>query len=424
MTPAARLAALMEIIDLLLLEWQQENPRPAEQVLKAYYRQRRYMGSSDRRMVQESCFTLLRRFGRLKTVAETIGLPVTGRSLGLLHAHMNNEDLAGLCTGGRHAPAAVTSNEAAAMNRPWPEASLSSSLPAWLYELFRQQYGAETDMLIAALMQPAPLDLRVNRLKTTRENAQTALAAEGIMTTPIEGFPDALEAPRHAAVTITKAYSEGWIEIQDRGSQQVIETLLSLLPPRSSPLTILDYCAGAGGKSLALASALENKARIMAWDIDPKRLAELPPRATRAGATCIGIHPGTRPPTEQADLVLLDVPCSGTGTIRRHPDLPWRLSSQKLAYYMQLQKDIVRQGARLVKPGGLLYYVTCSLLEHENYQCVNDFLTEEGNFRVVTREQMWDKEAMRKALGLEFLPHRQGGDGFFAVLLKQDGVEY
>ncbi len=416
MTPAARLAALIELTDQLLQEWQQENPRPAEQVIKQYTRERRYIGGGDRRALQESVFGLLRKMGGL----DLAGLPHNGRSLALCFLRAQGqtlEEIAALCSAEKYAPAALN---AAERNLLAEEHELKASrLPVWLEELLRAQYGEEADALIEALLQPAPLDLRVNRLKADVSRVQNELARSGIETRRVEGLPDALEAARHAPVIRTQAYEEGLVEIQDRGSQAVVAVVANVLAEQGkAPLTIIDYCAGAGGKSLALASKLGNKARIIAWDADPQRLAELEPRARRAGASCISLWKKEPSAMPKADLVLLDVPCSGSGTIRRHPDLPWRLSPAKLEHYSKLQRQVLKEAAPLVKPGGYLYYVTCSLLETENFQCVNGFLTNNSNFRVVTPAQIWDKGAIKIAPWLEFLPHRQGSDGFFAVLLK------
>lgn len=454
----------MEITDLLLTEWQLEVPRPAEQVLKAYTRSRRYIGGGDRRALQESVFALLRKFGSLKAQIEAAGLPLNGRSLALFFA---GEGAAALCTGG-YGPTALSEDERRASGIRH-QASDKDSLPGWLHDRLLSQYGEETEALVTALMQPAPLDLRVNRLKATREQVQKALAAEGIETTPIDGLFDGLEAPRHAAISRSLAYRDGLVEIQDRGSQGVCDLLLhflseflqsedpKILPcpgltraskargngpsgqargrqdgdrceqggaafpvPRVPYPVIIDYCAGAGGKSLALASRLGEDYQIYAHDVDPERLKALGPRAERAGATTIRLCFKEKDLPDQADLVLLDVPCSGTGTIRRHPDLPWRLTPKKLANYQQSQMDILCRAAPRVTPGGLLAYVTCSLLESENSQCVNEFLTAFPHFRVVSPGQIWNKDAERIAPWLRLLPHRQGSDGFFAAVLKNN----
>jgi 16S rRNA (cytosine967-C5)-methyltransferase len=185
-------------------------------------------------------------------------------------------------------------------------------------------------------------------------------------------------------------------------------------------IKIIDYCAGGGGKSLALASALNNHAEIIAWDWDAMRLSQLTPRAARAGAACIVKWELASDTLPLADIVLVDAPCSGTGTIRRHPDLPWRLTPKKIAEYQQLQSIVLQKAAQKVKKGGYLCYVTCSLLESENIQCVNDFLTNNINFRVAPLAQMWNKETAKIALSLQFLPHSHQSDGFYLALLKHE----
>ena len=457
MTPAARFAALMELTDLLLAEWQRPQPRPAELALKAYTRERRYMGGGDRKALQEALFGLLRGLGAAKGKCAAAGLPENGRSLCLAYVGAEAE---ALCEGGKYAPAPLSELELKMIHSPL--ATHHSPLPEWLDTLLRAQYGEEAEALMAALMLPATLDLRVNRLKATAAEAQQSLAAEGIETTPIDGLPDALEAPRHAPVMQSQAYLQGWVEVQDRGSQAVVAGLLGTghwalgigegiteqapvgerslggqqadpalsvskanSPSRSQEtergqLKIIDYCAGGGGKSLALASMLGDAAQIIAWDVEPARLAQLAPRAERAGAKNISLWTQAPEKLPEADLVILDVPCSGMGTIRRHPDLPWRLTPEKVKHYQQLQKIILRQGAQKVKKGGFLLYVTCSLLESENFQCVNDFLTDYSHFRVVTLPQIWDKEPSKEALSLQFLPHKHASDGFYAALLQRE----
>lgn len=439
MTPAARYAALIEIMDLLHQEWAGENPRPAEQVLKSYTAQRRYIGGGDRRHLQEALFTLLRGYGAARAACEASALPVTGRSIVLMHLAQREEDIAEFSDGSKYAPESVTSDEWAALKVQ--STRHKAQLPEWLETLLQQQYGAETDVLINALLQPAPLDLRVNLLKTTPEKALAALKSEGIEATPIAGIKAGLSVAGRQPITQSQAFQNGLVEIQDRGSQAVIETLLGYLRSAQSDnlqpeqvrggasrgvwgdspnqkIRILDYCAGAGGKSLALASALGNQAEIIAWDIHAERLAELEPRAARAGAKNVTVWRNAPESLPLADIVLLDVPCSGTGTLRRHPDLAWRVSENKISEYSLLQRSILRKGAEKLRPGGTLVYVTCSLLESENFQNVNAFLTEFSDFRVANLPDLWNKDSATKVQMLRFLPHSHGSDGFFMAVLK------
>lgn len=442
MTPAARYAALIEIMDLLHQEWAGENPRPAEQVLKSYTAQRRYIGGGDRRHLQEALFTLLRGYGVAKAGCEATTMPLTGRSIVLMHLAQRGADIAAFSDGSKYAPERVTDEEWATFKAQ--STKHKAQLPEWLERLLQQQYGAETDALINALLQPAPLDLRVNLLKTTPEKALAALKSEGIEATPIPWLEAGLSvAGRSAPVTNTDAFKKGWVEIQDRGSQAVIETLLGYLESAQNrtietaqgaarsgrgsvalggqaphKISILDYCAGAGGKSLALASALGNHAEIIAWDIHAERLAELEPRAARAGAKNITVWRNAPESLPLADIVLLDVPCSGTGTLRRHPDLAWRTTENKISEYSLLQRNILRKGAEKLRPGGVLIYVTCSLLETENFQSVNAFLTEFSDFRVANLPDLWNKDSATKVQMLRFLPHSHGSDGFFMAVLK------
>jgi 16S rRNA (cytosine967-C5)-methyltransferase len=251
MTPSARLSALIELIDALHAEWQQPQPRPAEQILKAYTSQRRYIGGGDRRALQESLFSFLRSYGAAKAACEAEKLPLTGRSLTLMHLAQRGEEVSALCQGGKYAPDSVTSDEWRALKEA-QSTKHKARLPQWLEIKLHEQYGAETEALIAALMQPAPVDLRVNLLKTTSAKALAALKAEGIDATPIIGLPAGLTVSgRSIALTNTKAYQEGWIEIQDRGSQAVIEALLGYLQPEQ----------GRGGDSRGVWGGISPSAR-------------------------------------------------------------------------------------------------------------------------------------------------------------------
>lgn len=425
MNPAARLSALIELIDFLQEEWQQPQPRPAEQVFKFYTSKRRYIGGGDRRALQESLFTLLRGYGAAKAACEAHLLPLTGRSLALMHVTQRGEAVAALCEGGKYAPAALTDDEMAAIEKIAPTST--PVLPEWLDVLLRQQYGIEADALIEALMRPAAVDLRVNALQATPAEVIKSLQQEGIEAQVIKGLPNGLTiSGRSIPLDKTKAYLQGWIEIQDRGSQAVIETLLQSdaiegVNAENKAITILDYCAGAGGKTLALASAFPHQVKIIAHDIHAARLAELAPRAERAGVNNIHIWQKDAALLPQAEVILLDVPCSGTGTLRRHPDLAWRLTPEKVKEYSILQRSILRKAAEKLKPQGVMIYVTCSLLESENFQNVNDFLNDYPDFKVANLSHLWDKEKAKILQMLQFLPHREESDGFFMVVLKHKG---
>jgi 16S rRNA (cytosine967-C5)-methyltransferase len=433
MTPSARLAAVMEIMDTLLMEWHYAQPRPVEHLLRHYNRERRYIGGGDRRHLQDTVFAILRRLGTIEARLKACNWQKTGRSivLGFLRLEgANPDEIAAQCGGTTYATPPLTAEERQFLTQ-WQEeqpAAIPHALPLWLMQQLVEDHGeADAAAISAELQQPAPLDLRVNTLKMNRDEAIHSLAQEGIVTTPIAGLKNGLEAPRNASILASKSFAKGLIEIQSRSSQAVIENLLGVLQNGEkgkamggkAPTIVIDYCAGAGGKSLALAALLQNDCHIIAFDENTKRLAELSPRAKRAEASCIQIWKGQETDLPQADFVLVDAPCSGTGTIRRHPDLPWRLSPERIARYVELQQQILRQAVHCVKPNGSLYYVTCSLLENENLQCVNDFLRENPNLRVVNCPQIWNKEAVQPVPFLQFLPHQQDADGFFAMLLQK-----
>jgi 16S rRNA (cytosine967-C5)-methyltransferase len=424
MTPAARFAALIEIIDLLHQEWQQQpQPRPAEQLLRAYTQKRRYIGGGDRRALQEGLFALLRDYGVLRQHCLAQGLPISGRSLVLLHLAKRKESAAVVFTGTAYSPAKLTELEHRAFEAVAQCTDAEKPIfPAWLEDLLHTQYQAETDALCAALQQPAPLDLRVNLSKVTLQRAQDSLQKEGIATEIITGLNGGLTVEgRSVAVTQTQAYQQGWVEVQDRGSQAVAEMIADTVAVQQSPFTVIDYCAGAGGKSLALAALLGDSCWILAYDINPERLGALPERADRAGATTIRLWQQTPETLPLAEVVVVDVPCSGTGTLRRHPDLAWRLTPQQIEKYQQMQQEILQKAAKLVKPGGWLFFITCSLLECENNQQLSAFLVHKSDFRVVNLGRLWNKADATSLQPFQILPHRHHSDGFFLAGLKREG---
>ena len=389
MTPAARLQAAAEILDLVIESARDEGP-PADAVVSRYFKARRYAGSKDRRAVRELVFRAIRR---------TAECPESGRAaiLGLAQDDPELCDLFGEPRG----PEAPREDESA---------SAASIVPEWLIsELSPLVTKAEWP----ALLERAPLDLRVNIAKTSRE-AMCGMF-EGAVPTPLS--PWGLRLPLDSRVDDSAAYAEGLVEVQDEGSQ-----LIALACDSRPAQRILDLCAGAGGKSLALAAAAPD-ASILATDTNRARLSKLTPRAIRAGASI-----ETRllnPPNElqelsdwlgNADLVLVDAPCSGSGTWRRNPEGRWRLTPERLDRLVALQARLLDMAAQLVRPGGALVYAVCSLLSREGVGQVAGFLGRRSDW---IAQDILPFAGRLDGAGRLLTPSHDGTDGFFIARLSK-----
>jgi 16S rRNA (cytosine967-C5)-methyltransferase len=387
MTPGARLSAAIELLDAILAG------EPAERELTRWARASRFAGSKDRAAVRDLVYDGLRRRRSLGWR----GGGDTGRAIVLAHAAAEGAELDALFTGEGFDPAALTAAERASLARDFcgaPE-GVSLDYPDFLHDELAASLGDAFVPVMAAMQARAPVDLRVNTLKTTADAATVVLARDGVL---VERHPLArnalrvLENPR--AVAASRAYTSGMVELQDASSQVVVESA-GVRPG----MTVLDYCAGGGGKTLALAAELRGRGRLLAWDANPRRMADLPERARRAGAElriltdaeCAALKP-------VCDLVLVDAPCSGTGAWRRKPEGKWRITPEELDDYPPLQDAILDAAAAKVKPGGSLVYATCSLLAREN---------EDRAAAFAARHPDWRSKGDRRLSPLD------GGDGFF-----------
>ncbi len=394
MTPGARLSAAMELLDPILAG------EPAERVLTRWARGSRFAGSKDRAAVRDLVFDGLRRRRSLGW----LGGGDTGRAIGIALAYEEGT-LDTLCTGDGYDPAPPSPGERARLVGDLARAPEAVRLdyPDFLDAPLRAALGDSFADIMEAMRHRAPVDLRVNTLKTNADAATVVLARDGIRVAsqPLAGHAlRVLENPR--AVAASRAYSQGMVELQDVSSQYVAET--AGVEPG---MTVLDFCAGGGGKTLALAAAMKGRGRLMAWDVNPRRMADLPDRARRAGAPIVILGP-----REQAalgpvcDLVLADAPCSGTGAWRRKPEGKWRLTPEELASYPPLQDGILDEAAARVRPGGLLVYATCSLLRAEN---------EDRAAAFAGRHPAWTP------LGDRRLSPVDGGDGFYMARFRAPG---
>jgi 16S rRNA (cytosine967-C5)-methyltransferase len=401
-------------------------------VANEYFRTRRFIGSGDRRVISERVWWVLRARRRLAWWLARVGAEPTPRLMVAALLLVDGMALVGvtqLFSGGRFAAAPLAATELASLRRiaghtmdhpDMPEA-VRLEMPDWLLPLLQARFGAALPVEMAAIAGPAPLDLRVNLLKTTREEAQAALAAEGIEAVPTPFSPWALRVVGRRPVTSGTAFRTGLVEIQDEGSQ-----LVGLLADARPGARVADLCAGAAGKSLVMAMTMANTGHILACDVSAARLESAVRRLRRAGAHNVERHvlgPGDKALKRRAgsfDRVLVDAPCTGIGTWRRNPDARRRLAPADLAELVPKQAAILDRAAELVRIGGKLIYATCSLLPEENEAQVSGFLARHSHFSVVPLVRAWPDGA--PPLGGEFLaltPARHGTDGFFAAVLER-----
>jgi 16S rRNA (cytosine967-C5)-methyltransferase len=301
------------------------------------------------------------------------------------------------------------------------------NLPDWLAQALAAEVGGEFDALAASLLQAAPLDLRVNSLKAKREDALAALKHAGLQAEPTAWSPLGIRLQGKPSLAKLPAFVQGEVEVQDEGSQLLA---LLLAPKRGEMVT--DFCAGAGGKTLALGAAMRNTGRLYAFDTSGHRLDALKPRLARSGLS--NVHPVAiaherderiKRLAGKMDRVLVDAPCSGLGTLRRSPDLKWRQTPQTVAELAELQGRILRSAARLLKPGGRLVYATCSLLSHENQAVAQAFSAEQRDFQPLAVDELLQSAGVSHAAELctdgclRLWPHRHGTDGFFAAVWQR-----
>ena len=381
MTPGARVAAAIAVLDRVLAG------EAAEKALVNWARGSRFAGSGDRAAVRDLVFDALRR---MRSCA-ALGGEMTGRGLMLGLARANGADVAALFSGLGHAPAPPAPEE---VPRAMTEAE-ALDCPDWLEAPLRAALGADFAAVMQAMQTRAPVFLRVNTRKAGLAQAQAMLAADGIATRPHPLAATALEVTEGARkVAASAAYQGGVVELQDAASQAVVQAL-----PLAEGMRVLDFCAGGGGKTLAMAAAA--RLEIVAHDAHPQRMADLPARATRAGVT-VRLCETARLPGS-FDLVLADAPCSGSGAWRRQPEARWRLDAARLAALNATQDAVLDAAAVQVRPGGWLAYATCSLLQAENEGRVAAFVGRNARFTL--------QHAMR-------LTPLDGGDGFYLALIN------
>jgi 16S rRNA (cytosine967-C5)-methyltransferase len=432
-TPAARVQAGID----LLAATAAAPHAPADAVANSWFRSRRYIGAGDRRAVADRHWAMLRNEARLTWRLRCVRAPITGRTMilaQLIAEGAGADAIAGLFSGALHGPPPLSDAERRALHAlaalPRDDAAMPDDVrygvPAWLLPRLAARFGEALGAEMAAMDQPAPTDLRANLLKATRDEAQAALAAEGIAAEPTRFSPWGLRIEGRRPVTATAAFRHGLVEIQDEGSQ-----LIALLADARPGARVVDFCAGAAGKTLALAATMGNRGRLVACDVSAPRLAAAVKRLRRAGVGNVErrlLEPGerwTKRSAEGFDRVLVDAPCTGSGTWRRNPDARMRLKEQDLAELLAKQASILDRASRLVKPDGKLVYATCSLLPEENEAQVFGFLDRRKDFTLVPLAEAWSgvvpgaSPVPCEGPFLSLTPARHGTDGFFAAVLRR-----
>ncbi len=393
---------------------------PADAVLSHFFRQERTLGSHDRAFVAETIYALLRKKRSVERLAGASPrrlllvtlAKVQGLSLRQLEEAVSPAEaqwLAGLHGGQDFAP---------------PTLAERVDLPDWLVERLLPVTGEAGLLELAASFNlPAPLDLRVNPMKSGREAVLARFAEEGLGAVAGRYSPLAVRLSGKPALQKHPLYLDGSVEVQDEGSQ----LLGYLVQPKRGEL-VVDFCAGAGGKTLLLGALMRSTGRLYAYDVSEKRLGKLKPRAARAGLSnvhpvCLGSETDARLKrlAGKADRVLVDAPCSGLGTLRRNPDLKWRQSPQSIVELTAKQAAILAAASRLVRAGGRLVYATCSLLPEENAQVVDAFLAAHPDFRRLSAQEVLAAQGITLDCGqdLQLLPQKHGTDGFYAAVLER-----
>ena len=390
--------------------------RPADAILQDLFRDNRQCGSRDRARITELVYGVLRDLRRLLAIAPQAD---AGGLCALRLLESGQADAATLAAWGTEGVEALA-GALAAFEPGSLSAAQRHNMPDDCYARLCAQYGeAQAAALAQALNGPAQVDLRVNRLKGEREAARQRLEQEGVSAAPTPMSPLGLRLSGRAPLQNLASFREGWIEPQDEGSQ-----LIALLAGARPGDQVVDYCAGAGGKTLALAAQMENRGKLLACDISGVRLKKLRPRLERAGVNCVQ---GLVLPDEdelarragRCDTVLVDAPCSATGTWRRNPEL--RLRDPDFAALQRLQLEILEAASRLPRPGGRLVYATCSLVAAENEEVVAAFLAAHPEYsRLDAGELLRAAGAGWQGAELRLLPQVHGTDGFFAVAMERN----
>ncbi|MEE4236410.1 MAG: RsmB/NOP family class I SAM-dependent RNA methyltransferase [Anderseniella sp.] len=424
---AGRLAAAIEVLDEMATRH-----RPASLALADWGRAHRFAGSGDRAAIGNIVYDVMRKRALLawRMGAETPRALVIAWAVDEYGA--SADEIAAMCAH-QHGPGALTGDELKSLEQTPQEmpAHIAANVPEWLWPSFVEAFASKALEQAMALAERAPVDLRANTLKATREKLLAQLAKFGAAEGPLTPDCIRIEVPdglkRTPNLEAEPAFQRGLFEIQDAASQAA-----ALLVDAQPGMQVADICAGGGGKTLALAAHMHNKGQLYAWDADRNRLKPIIARINRAGVRNVQVIPADEPDKLEAlagrfDRVLVDAPCSGSGSWRRKPDARWRFTPESLANRQDDQRAVLDRAAGLVKPGGRVVYVTCSVLPQENTGQIEAFLARHPQFRVVPFAEVWRAASVSEppvsADGrndtLLLTPATHGSDGFFAAVLEK-----
>ena len=437
-TPSARLSAAIDILEAI-----ENSDKAANKVMSSYFRSRRYAGSKDRRAVKNSVFNIIRHRARLDWwLSSALGnMEPTARLRALASILILDkkkpEEIKSLFFDAPYSPGHLTLKEKELINSLAGKAlhhqampiGVIYEVPEWIDKILQNQWGESYQIEMRELNGIAPVDVRVNTGRVSRNQAQKSLRINDIKTEPTNFSPIGLRLNERADLEKTKAFKKGLIEIQDEGSQ-----LVALLCEAKPGMKVIDYCAGAGGKTLALANCMAlqgikiNNGSLIACDVSQKRLSCVDDRLRRAGVhkidkLVLDSIGATKKLEGSADRVLVDVPCSGTGSWRRHPESRWKLTRPLLDKYIAEQKKILTASAGLIKRGGRLIYSTCSLLEQENQRQIATFLEEHPDFILLPIKEIWARCVKTKCptenKDLLLSPATTNTDGFYCAVMER-----
>lgn len=437
MRDAGRIAAAIEVLETVINRHQ-----PVKEAMRDWGKANRYAGSGDRAWISGLVLDALRRRASLSLLmgADSPRALVLGT---LAHEWETGPDaVAAIFEGDEHAPEALTDAERAGMTATLPDDAplhARAEIPEWLTGSFERGFGKDAALEGASMAGRAPVDLRVNALKTDPEKAISAVRAQinadpSVLLTTAIRIPGTDPRAKSPPADSIPAYGKGWVEVQDIGSQ-----IAALAAAPVEGLQVLDFCAGAGGKTLSLSALMNNTGQLYAWDFDWRRLRAIWPRLERAGVRNVQVRSGKEAEAlgdleSKMDLVFIDAPCTGSGTWRRRPDTKWRLKEKALATRISQQDEVLAKAAKYVKPGGRMVYVTCSVLQEENGDRIDVFLSANPDFRAVpvmdalqrsgqlTEEGALTLAACAGAHGaLQLTPARTGTDGFYVCALVKAG---
>ena len=433
MTPSARCQAAIDILNAI-----EETTRAADSIIRRYFRAGRYAGSGDRRAIQALVYVILRKRGQLDWWCKRCDIELTSRSRVLmaliLCAPWETASPGDAFLPSKYGPASLSQVEAAvidelrgaSLDHSAQPVSVSLNIPAWLERQYCPEIKNNFEIETKKLESQADVDLRVNTLKSNRLEVLSELRNASIEAMPTSWAPHGIRLKQRSPLTGLSAFRNGFFEPQGEASQLAAE-LAGAEPGQS----VLDLCAGAGGKALAIAACMRNEGRLVLHDVDPARLRRAEERMQRAG---VNIHENqylteTLNSENTAhelnyDIVVIDAPCSGSGTWRRNPEAKWRLNEERLREHTMQQHGLLKTGANAVRPGGRLVYMTCSILAAENRDRIDEFLAMDGaDFELIAPGKDWRRVTGQEldpvGADLQLTPARHGTDGFYVAILRR-----